>query len=375
MRRRSASNRHRARISSVTALCIAFVRLVSCLLTCFFPLAGSPALFGAESKHIEDSNSVSDSIVREVQAVFAQAREAVCKVRSVDRHGQLVGTGFFIDPMGTLVSTYSVAGESSEITVEYGNKKYAATRVLADSRSGLVLLKVETDSPFLPLASAEPAEVATPVVAVGYALDLDISPTFGTIAGYDIKYLGHYFPVRHIRASLPVLRGQAGSPLLNMRGRVVGMVVSSVDGGAACHALPATAIDKVASDYAAHGGLRPGWLGATVEPFVPSVDTSAPVVTDVAPDSPAKSAGLQPGDILVRIGNREIPSAPDAMDAAFYLKPGQAVDLVVRRDGDLLTLPATVSDHPASTTLQAHSLPNAQSSQPLLDTSLIQLGN
>ncbi len=302
-----------------------------------------------------DDTNLSESISRNVQEVFAHSKLAVCKVRSKDTHGQLVGTGFFIDPMGTLVSTFSVAGESSDIVVENGDRKFPATRLLADPRSGIVVLKVDSQTDFLPLAGSALPEVATPVIAIGYALDLDVSPTFGTIAGYDSKFLGRYFPVRHLRANLPVIRGQAGSPLLDMQGRVVGIITSSVDGGAACHAVPASAIARIISDLAAHGTMRPGWLGLTVEPFVPTVDTSPPVVTEVAPESPAHSSGIQQGDILLKIGSRTIKTAPDAMDAAFYLRPGDRVELVVRRHGEEVSVTATVSDHPASSNLHAHS--------------------
>lgn len=322
----------------------------------------------------EEDLSLSESISHKVQEVFSDSSMAVCKVRSIDRHGQLIGTGFFIDPLGTLISVYSVAGESDDIVVEIGDRKFPATRLLADRRSGIVLLKTKAEAHFLQLSSEAPPDLATPVVAIGYALDLDVSPTFGTIAGYDSKFLGRYFPVQHLRASLPVIRGQAGSPLLDLQGKVVGIITSSVDGGASCHALPVAAISKILSDFATHGTVRPGWLGLTVEPFVPSVDTSPPVVTEVANGSPGQASGIQPGDILLRIGSRTINSAPDAMDAAFYLRPGETVDLVVRRSGKEINFSATISDHPANPAFHALYPPASSLSLPV-ESPLLKLDN
>jgi S1-C subfamily serine protease len=171
------------------------------------------------------------AISREVKTIFERCGNAIVKIHAVDEHSELSGTGFFVDPTGTIYTSYSVGGEAGNFTVQFGGKKYQATQLMADLRSGIALLKVDAATPFLPIGKSGELGLATPVVAIGFPLDLPKSPSFGMIAGFDRKYLGRYFSTTHLRVNLPTQRGEAGAPLLNFKGEVVGILVSSVDSG------------------------------------------------------------------------------------------------------------------------------------------------
>ena len=164
-------------------------------------------------------------ISREVKSIFERCGNAVVKIHAVDEHSELSGTGFFIDPTGTIYTSYSVGGDADNFIVQFQGKKYHATQLLADLRSGIALLKVDAATPFLPIGKSSNLGLATPVVAIGYPLDLPESPSFGMIAGFDRKYLGRYFSTTHLRVNLPTQRGEAGAPLLNFKGEVVGILV------------------------------------------------------------------------------------------------------------------------------------------------------
>src|SRR5437773_11026745 len=136
------------------------------------------------------------AVSREVKDIFDRAAKAVVKIHGVDEHSEISGTGFFIDPTGTLYTAYTVGGEAGNFTVEFGGKKYPARQLVADVRSGTAMLKVEETTPALPIGKSEQLEVATPVVAIGFPLDLQETPNFGMIAGFDRKYLGRFFSDR-----------------------------------------------------------------------------------------------------------------------------------------------------------------------------------
>ena len=157
------------------------------------------------------------------------------EVTVTDKHGKLAGTGFFIDPAGTLYTAFSVGADADDFTVDFDGKQFPARQVLADRRSGLAILKIDAATPALPIGKSEDVEVATPVLTVGFPLDLPQTPSFGMIAGFDRKFLGRYFSTTHLRVNLPTQRGEAGAPLLNFKGEVVGILVSSVDSGSACY--------------------------------------------------------------------------------------------------------------------------------------------
>ena len=152
------------------------------------------------------------SISREVKEIFEKSGKAVVKVRGTDQHGELSGTGFFIDPAGTLYTAFSVGGDSENLTVEFDGKVYPARVMMADLRSGIAILKADIATPALPLGRSEQLEVATPVMTIGYPLDLPETPSFGMVAGFDRKFLGRYFSTTHVRVNLPTQRGQGGAP-------------------------------------------------------------------------------------------------------------------------------------------------------------------
>src|SRR6266550_1890941 len=200
------------------------------------------------------------AISHQVRELFEQAAKAVVKIHGVDEHSEICGTGFFVDPTGTLYTAYTVGGEAGNFTIEFGGKKYPARQLLADIRSGTAMLKIDAATPALPIGKSEELGVATPVVAIGYPLDLPETPNCGMIAGFDQKYLGRYFSTTHLRVNLPTQRGEAGAPLLNMKGEVVGIVVSRLENTAACYAVPIEAAEKIRSDFVRFGEARHGWV-------------------------------------------------------------------------------------------------------------------
>src|SRR5471030_3023394 len=98
------------------------------------------------------SRACADPLSSAMQAVFERDSSAVVKIEAQDDSGPLSGTGFFVDPNGTIFTNYSVGGESRDIVISYGPDRYPATRVAADPRRGMAIIKVEAQkTPFLPV--------------------------------------------------------------------------------------------------------------------------------------------------------------------------------------------------------------------------------
>lgn len=277
------------------------------------------------------------AISREVKAIFERCGKAVVKIHAVDEHSELSGTGFFIDPTGTIYTSYSVGGDADNFTVQFQGRKYHATQLMADLRSGIALLKVDAATPFLPIGKSAELGLATPVVAIGYPLDLPESPSFGMIAGFDRKYLGRYFATTHLRVNLPTQRGEAGAPLLNFKGEVVGILISSVDSGSACYALPIDAAEKIRSDYVRFGDAHHGWIGIDVQESEFPVDGSRAKMTQIQKNTPAANSGLKPGDILLQVGKVAVHEPEDVIDASFFISAGDSVPITVMRGDQKLT--------------------------------------
>lgn len=294
------------------------------------------------------SETSTSSISREVKDVFDRSAKAVVKVRAADEHGELVGTGFFIDPAGTLYTAFSVGGEAENITVEFDGKKLPARIMVADLRSGIAILKADVATPSLPIGKSAPLEVATPVVTIGYPLDLPETPSFGMVAGFDRKFLGRYFTTTHMRINLPTQRGEAGAPLLNFKGEVVGILVSSVDNGSACYALPIDAAEKIRNDFVRFGEARHGWIGINVADALTPAGGSSAEMTEIMGDTPASGSGVKPGDILLQVGKKAVHDPEDVIDASFFITAGDTVPITVLRGNEKLTFDIQADFHPAT---------------------------
>jgi S1-C subfamily serine protease len=292
--------------------------------------------------------SSTSSISREVKEIFEKSGKAVVKVRGTDQHGDLSGTGFFIDPAGTLYTAFSVGGDTENLTVEFDGKVHPARVMMADLRSGIAILKADIATPALPLGKSDELEVATPVMTIGFPLDLPETPSFGMVAGFDWRFLGRKFETTHVRVNLPTQRGQAGAPLLNFKGEVVGILVAQIDNGSACYALPINAAEKIRNDFIRFGEPRHGWIGINVEQAEKAVEDSTAMMTNIMKDTPAFESGVQTGDILLQVGKTKVRRPEDVIDASFFITAGDTVPITVVRGNEKLTFEVQADFHPNS---------------------------
>jgi serine protease Do len=168
------------------------------------------------------------------------------------------------------------------------------------------------------------------------------------IAGFDRKYLGRYFSTTHLRVNLPTQRGEAGAPLLNMKGEVVGILVSSLENNSACYAVPIEAAEKIRSDFVRFGEARHGWVGINVSEAAKQVEGSRAEMTQIMEGTPAAGSGIKPGDVLLQVGRKKVHEPEDVLDASFFITAGDTVPITVMRGNEKLTFNVQAELHPAS---------------------------
>jgi serine protease Do len=332
--RRFASSR-----SSGSARALIFVALAF--------LCQGVAGFGEETPSTPPS-TLADTVAREVRGVIEKTKAAICRVEGTDEHGTLRGTGFLIDADGTLLTSYSVGGQSEDLVVTLGEEKFPATRRAADPRSGLAVLHIDAAEPlpFLKCGSSVGLDVGAPVVSLGFPLDLPLSPSFGLIAGRELKFQNRYFATRHLRLNVVVQRGQGGSPILNLNGELVGVLISTIENGSGAFALPVEAAKKLLHDLEQHGRVRQGWLGADVRRTEAREFGSSARVRNVRSDGPGHRGGLRPGDVLLQVGDRRILSPEDVLDASFYITAEEPLKVKIARAGKQQELTVIPQDPP-----------------------------
>jgi len=287
-----------------------------------------------------------DRIQKEIKRLFDLHRQAVVRVRASDSLGIRLGSGFFVDPSGTVYTHAGVVQKADDVVVNFQGRSMPAKVLASDTRTGIALLKTDCLSPFIPLGNSDAVDVASPVVAIGFSGEQDSSPTIGLVAGRDFHRNGKQFSTSHLRMDMAVQPGYGGAPVLNFQGEVIGIVAARINEGGSCHILPIRAAEKVRSDMARFGELRPGWVGVEVEDAPNSVQGSIARVVDMKPDTPAARFGLQKGDILLGINDSKVHSIQDLVDAAYFLTAGEKAKIHISRDGQKMEIPVDPALHP-----------------------------
>ncbi len=222
----------------------------------------------------------------------------------------------------------------------------------------ILKIDVAAPTPFLPIGRSDELRMASPVVSIGYPMDAPAAPTFGLVSGFDQKCPGGFLSLTHIRANMPVRPGQAGAPVLNEHGEVVGMLAYHLDFGAVCLVLPIQAAEKVRADYMRFGRVSPGWVGMTAEPTDGDVERDPVKVVGLVPGAPAATGGLQEGDVVTQFGQTAIRHMTDLWNATFFLTAFEKVPVTVLRDGRVVTLELRAANPPGMSPLPDRSAPD-----------------
>ena len=165
--------------------------------------------------------------------------------------------------------------------------------------------------------------------------------------------------------NVPTQRGEAGAPILNFKGEVVGILVSSIENGSACYALPIDAAEKIRNDFVRFGEARHGWIGINVAEAEKFKGGSRAEMTDIMRDTPAFGSGVKPGDILLQVGKTKVHEPEDVIDASFFITAGDTIPITVLRGDEKLTFDIQADFHPASQHPPVIAAPSMNSSIPL----------
>jgi 2-alkenal reductase len=273
------------------------------------------------------------------------------------------GSGVFISPQGYLLTNNHVVEGTEELAIILADgSRRLAVSVGADPFADLAVLKIEGTPPAV--ATLGNSDVLNPgemVIAIGSPLgDFRNSVTVGVISatGRSIDSGQGYQIDNLIQTDAAINQGNSGGPLVNLAGEVIGintLVVRGAGYGTVAEglgfAVPVSTARAVAEQIISKGYFSRPYLGIRWQLVTPRVARAydlpvewAIYVTDVLANSPASQAGLQPGDLITRIGEIAIDENHSYIDALFQYNPGDQVTVELVRDGRTRQVQVTLGE-------------------------------
>jgi serine protease DegQ len=275
-----------------------------------------------------------------------------------------VGSGVVFDPSrGLIITNHHVIGRADEITVTLTDGRVLrAKRVGSDADFDLALIRVPGDNlPSIPIGDSSKLEVGDIVLAIGYPAALAQSVTSGIVGGLHRTNVGIEQHENFIQTDAAVYPGNSGGALVDVNGDLVGIntafIGSTSTNPGVGFAIPVNMSRIIADQILKYGDIRRGTLGITVEDPTPAVlrdvKLTSPqpgaVITKVESGSAGERARLKPGDVVAKVGGREVINAAFLRTRIALLRIGETAELAILRDGNPMAIRAVVVERPPRT--------------------------
>ena len=261
-----------------------------------------------------------------------------------------VGSGFFINREGHVLTNASIAFGADRVWIEHQGISYAAEIIGNDPETNLSLLRAlrlpeEFSVVNLSSFNREPP-VGTMVVGVTQPLDLKPGPVKGLLSGNDGQFGQRIFPTYYHRVSIPAYPGEGGSPVFGLDGRLIGMIVASLPEIRSSYLLPVEAIMRVRDQLMEDGEVTYSWIGLDLEEFSTRNRGSRVRITEVIPGGPGHRIALEEGDILKEIDGYDIRALGDVRRAIFFNTVGSYVEIKIQRGEESLDMTLRTAERP-----------------------------
>jgi serine protease DegS len=284
---------------------------------------------------------------------------------------QSLGSGVIVDNRGyVLTNNHVIAGADQILVSLYDQRESLAEIVGTDPETDLAVLRIDLDNiQAIRFGRPESIRVGDVVLAIGNPFGFGQTVTQGIISATGRYGLQLNTYENYLQTDADINPGNSGGPLINVHGELLGInsAIYSRSGGSQGIglAIPIDSAADVLENIIRHGRVIRGWLGIESRELLPDMarqlgltTLQGVIISGVYQESPAASAGLQPGDVITHINGKALPDGRTGLLRVSRLLPGEQASLNIQRDGQALSVTIIVGSRPAPPTPSDQQTPN-----------------
>ena len=277
-----------------------------------------------------------------------------------------MGSGVIVSPEGYILTNHHVIEGAEAIEVNLNDGRRAMAKVIGtDPETDLALLKIELGQlPVIVLGQVDSLQVGDAVLAIGNPFGVGQTVTSGIVSALGRKQLGINTFENFIQTDAAINPGNSGGALVDANGALMGIntAIYSRSGGnmGIGFAVPVSTATQIMDSLIKDGQVTRGWIGVEPRPLNAELAESFGIAKDkstgelpkgvlingVLQNSPAAKAGLQPGDLILKVAGQGVGDVPDMLSRVAALKPGETAVILLQRHGQSMEVRVTPGTRP-----------------------------
>src|SRR5215831_3065714 len=323
--------------------------------------------FGQQARKTITSEATDPTQIASPSELSRAFVEAAKRIKPAVAHIKLgngpTGSGVAVSPDGYILTNNHVASAGNQITVKLSDRReFTARRIGTDPKTDLALIKIDAQNlPYATLGDSSKLEQGEWVIALGSPFGLEQTMTAGIVSAVGRKFGAND---NYIQTDASINPGNSGGPLVNMNGEVIGIntMIYSRSGGSegVGFSIPSNTAKMVKEQLLGNAGVYAGanarpntganapvsrsYLGVSLRD--PQTAGSGAVVAELANGSPASTAGLRGGDLIIEFDGRPVKSPQQLAEIVANTPVGRTVRLKFVRNGQAQTASVTLAERP-----------------------------
>ncbi|MEZ5475111.1 MAG: trypsin-like peptidase domain-containing protein [Steroidobacteraceae bacterium] len=250
-----------------------------------------------------------------------------------------LGSGVILDPQGHIVTNHHVIATADEVRVMLADGRVADAKIVGrDPDTDLALLKIDLPNlPVMPIGQSNRLRVGDVVLTIGNPVGLSQTVTQGIVSATGRGQLGVATFENFIQTDAPINAGNSGGALINTNGELIGIntavLAKNLGVEGIGFAIPVNLARSVMDELLKNGRVIRGWIGVIPQDIDDydarqlGLERGGVVIANMYTSSPAASAGLRPGDLLLTIDGREVRNAQDFVARVADALPGKSIEV------------------------------------------------